>query len=145
MEGSSPFSQLSRLKEMRKQGGSVPQTGFHIRQEGFDIWGCTRATSAPPRGPQGPSGYQNVPLPRFSKLAPVGEVNSSPSKPGLLSRTFSSGLAPNSNHDAIKVRLLPCFFFPKASVTSREGGGGGLIQSTARVGIGDEIPDFVHP
>jgi hypothetical protein len=101
VEGTLPFSQPKRRKDKRKQGSSVPQTGFHIRKEGFDTGGSPHPASAPPIGS---SARQRVPLPCDSKLAPVGEVNSSPSKPGLLSRTFSSGLVPNTNHDAIKVR-----------------------------------------
>ena len=108
VEGTSPYSYLRRPKDLRKAGLSLTQTGFHVRREGFDTGGSACPASGPADSLPG------------GAVADVGNARSSsstasPSKaPGLLSRTFSSGV----NNEAIKVTESLSFLQSNLYVTA---------------------------
>ena len=98
ISGSSPLGQLKRPKD-RRRPSPAPQ-GFEIRREGFEA-----------RGFSGDSAGAVADRPHL--FQPTVQP-SPPKKPGLLSRTFSSGLV---NNDVLKVQ--PRCTFGQPACTSR--------------------------
>lgn len=116
-ETSSPHSFLRRPKDPRKGSSSLPQTGFHVRKEGFDTaqpaQPVTRSTDFNPTG-----GAQDFGGARNSNGTSTNST-ASPSK-GLLSRTLSSGM----NNEAMKVSS----FLRNLTVTSSSAFQSSLMQ-----------------